>query len=117
MYPGLLPERALPVLGMRGRLGSEHGPTGGGCCERVDTDCDGKIGRGVTADGWEGRGGMIEGDEARVVRGKVSGVGLVDGGSGRRLPDLTVSAGGTRKNVVRENDRLCLRASAVASSL
>ena len=25
MYPGWLPEGALPVLGMRGRLGSEHG--------------------------------------------------------------------------------------------
>ena len=89
MYPGWLPEGALPVLGMRGRLGSEHGPTGGGCCERVDTDCDGRVGCGVTADGWEGRGGMIEGDEARAARGKVSGVGLIDGGSGSRLPDIT----------------------------
>ena len=30
MYPGWLPERALALLGMRGRLGSEHGPVGGG---------------------------------------------------------------------------------------
>ena len=36
---------------------------------------------------------------------------------GSRLSDITVSAGGTRKNVVGENSRLCLRASAVASSL
>ena len=40
MYPGWLPEVALPLLGMRGRLGSEHGPVGGGCCGRVDADCD-----------------------------------------------------------------------------
>ena len=113
-YPGWLPEGALPLLGMRGRLGSEHGPVGGGCWEGVDADCDERAGRGATADGWEGLGGMMEGDEAREVRGKVSGVGLIDGGSGSRLPDMTVSAGGTRKNA---KSRLCLRASAVASSL
>ena len=54
------------MLGMRGRLGSEHGP------------------------------------EARAVRGKVSGVGLVDGGSGSRFPDMTVSAGVTRRKAVGE---------------
>ena len=102
---------------MRGRLGSEHGPVGGGCCERVDADCDERAGCGATADGWEGLGGMMEGDEAREVRGKVSGVGLIDGGSGSRLPDMTVSTGGTRKNARGEKSRLCLRASAVASSL
>ena len=35
-------------------------------------------------DGWEGLGGMMEGDGARAVRGKVSGVGLVDGRSGTK---------------------------------
>ena len=59
----------------------------------------------------------MEGDVARDVGGEVSGVGLVDGGSGSRLPDMTVSAGVTRKNAVGEKSRLCLRASAVASSL
>ena len=59
MYPGWLPEEALPLLGMRGRLGSEHGPVGGGCCERVDTDCDERAGWDATADGWEGLGGMM----------------------------------------------------------
>ena len=44
----------------------------------------------------------MEGDGARAVRGKVSGVGLVDGGSGSRLPDMTVSAGVTRKKAVGE---------------
>ena len=83
----------------------------------MDADCNERAGCGVTADGWEGLGGMIEGDEARAVRCKVSGVGLIDGGSGSRLPDMTVSAGGTRKNARGANSRLCLRASAVASSL
>ena len=40
MYPGWPTEGALPLLGMRGRLGSEQGPVGGRCCERVDADCD-----------------------------------------------------------------------------
>ena len=40
MYPAWLPEGALPLLGMRGRLGSEQGPVGGRCCGRVDADCD-----------------------------------------------------------------------------
>ena len=51
----------------------------------------------------------MEGDGARAVRGKVSGVGLV--------PDMTVSAGMIRRKAVGEKSRLCLRASAVASSL
>ena len=66
---------------------------------------------------WEGLGGMMEGDGTRAVRGKVSGVGLVDGMSGSRLPDMTVSAGMIRRKAVGEKSRLCLRASAVASSL
>ena len=57
----------------------------------------------------------MEGDGAKAVGGKVS-VGLVDGRSGSRLPDMTVSAGMIRKKSV-EKLRLCLRASAVASSL
>ena len=64
MYPEGRPEGALPLLGMRGRLGSEQGPVGGGCCGRVDAACD----------EW---GGCA--DPARAVCGKVSGVGLVDG--------------------------------------
>ena len=40
MYPEGRPEGALPLLGMRGRLGSEQGPVGGGCCGRVDAACD-----------------------------------------------------------------------------
>ena len=40
--------------------------------------------------GWEGLRGMIEEDEAKVERGKVSDVGLKDGGSGGCLPDVTV---------------------------
>ena len=59
----------------------------------------------------------MEGDGARAVHGKVSGVGLVDGMSGSRLPDMTVSAGMIRRKAVGEKSRLCLRASAVASSL
>ena len=59
----------------------------------------------------------MEGDGAKAVGGKVSGVGLVDGRSGSRLPDMTVSAGMIRKKSVGEKLRLCLRASAVASSL
>ena len=55
---------------------------------------------------------MMEGDGARAVRGKVSGVGLVDGMSGSRLPDMTVSAGMIRRKAVGEKSRLCLRASA-----
>ena len=54
------------------------------------TECDEGAGCGAVADGWEGLGGMIEEDEARAVRGKVSGVGLKDGGSGGCLPDVTV---------------------------
>ena len=48
---------------------------------------------------------------------EVSGVGLVDGMSGSRLPDMTVSAGMIRRKAVGEKSRLCLRASAVASGL
>ena len=59
----------------------------------------------------------MEGDGARAVRGKVSGVGLVDGRSGSQLPDMTASAGVIRRKAVGEKSRLCLRASAVASSL
>ena len=117
MYPEGRPEGALPLLGMRGRLGSEQGPVGGGCCGRVDAACDEWRGCADPADGWKGRGGMMEGDGARAVRGKVSGVGLVDGMSGSRLPDMTVSAGMIRRKAVGEKSRLCLRASAVASSL
>ena len=83
----------------------------------MDAECDERAGCGAVADGWEGLAGMIEGDEARAVRGKVSGVGLIDGGSGGCLPDVTMLAGGTRKNARAANSRLCLRASAVASSL
>ena len=54
---------------------------------------------------------------ARAVRGRVSGVGLVDGRSGSRLPDMTVLAGMMLRKAVGANSRLCLRASAVASSL
>ena len=57
------------------------------------------------------------GDGARAVLGRVSGVGLVDGKSGSRLPDMTVSAETIRIKAVGEKSRLCLRASAVASSL
>ena len=117
MYPEGRPEGALPLLGMRGRLGSEQGPVGGGCCGRVDAACDDWGGCADPADGWKGLGGMMEGDGARAVRGKVSGVGLVDGMSGSRLPDMTVSAGMIRRKAVGEKSRLCLRASAVASSL
>ena len=53
----------------------------------------------------------------RAAHGNVSGVGLVDGMSGSRLPDMVVSAGMVRRNAVGEKSRLCLRASAVASSL
>ena len=59
----------------------------------------------------------MEGDGARAVRGRFSGVGLVDGRSGSRLPDMTVPAGMIRRKAVGEKSRLCLRASAVASSL
>ena len=76
-----------------------------------------RAGCSATTDGWEGLGGMIEGDEARAVRGKVSGVGLIDGESGSWLSDMIVSADVTRKNAREENSRLCLRASAVAASL
>ena len=117
MYPEGRPEGALPLLGMRGRLGSEQGPVGGGCCGRVDAACDEWGGCADPADGWRGLGGMMEGDGARAVHGKVSGVGLVDGMSGGRLPDMTVSAGMIRRKAVGEKLRLCLRASAVASSL
>ena len=117
MYPEGRPEGALPLLGMRGRLGSEQGPVGGGCCGRVDAACDEWGGCADPADGWKGLGGMMEGDGARAVIGKVSGVGLVDGMSGGRLPDMTVSAGMIRRKAVGEKFRLCLRASAVASSL
>ena len=117
MYPEGRPEGALPLLGMRGRLGSEQGPVGGGCCGRVDAACDEWGGCADLADGWKGLGGMMEGDGARAVHGKVSGVGLVDGVSGSRLPDMTVSAGMIRRKAVGEKSRLCLRASAVASSL
>ena len=34
-----------------------------------------------------GLGASVEGDGARAVRGRVSGVGLGDGRSGSRLPD------------------------------
>ena len=47
------------------------------------------------------------------VRGRVSDVGLVDGRSGSRLPDMTVSAGPIRRKAVGEKSRLCLRALAV----
>ena len=50
MCPGRLLEGALPLPGMRGRLGSEHGPVGGRCCERVDADCDEGKGCGATVD-------------------------------------------------------------------
>ena len=43
----------------------------------------------------------MEGDGARAVHGKVSGVGLVDGMSGSRLPDMTVSAGMIRRKASR----------------
>ena len=65
MYPEGRPEGALPLLGMRSRLGSEQGPVGGGCCGRVDADCDEWGGCADPADGWEGLGGMMEGDGAR----------------------------------------------------
>ena len=45
------------------------------------TECDEGAGCGAVADGWEGLGGMIEEAEARAVRGRVSGVGLKDGGA------------------------------------
>ena len=48
----------------------------------------------------------MEGDGARVVCGKVSGVGLVDGMSGSRLPDMTVSAGMIRRKAIGEKSRL-----------
>ena len=38
------------------------------------------------AEGGAGLGGMMEGGGARAVCGRVSGVGLVDGRSGSRLP-------------------------------
>ena len=50
-------------------------------------------------------------------RSRVSGVGLEDGRSGSRLPDITVPAGMILKKAVGAKSRLCLRASAVASSL
>ena len=56
MYPEGRPERALPLLGMRSRLGSEQGPVGGGCCGRVDADCDEWGGCADPADGSEGQG-------------------------------------------------------------
>lgn len=59
----------------------------------------------------------MEGGGARAIRRRVSGVGLVDGRSGSRLPDMTVSAGMMRIKAVGEKSRLRLRASAVASSL
>ena len=52
----------------------------------------------------------MEGDGARAVRGRVSGVGLVDGRSGRRLPDMTVPAGMILRKAVGAKSRLCLRA-------
>ena len=54
MYPEGRPEGALPLLGMRGRLGSEQGPVGGGCCGRVDAACDEWGGWADPADGWKG---------------------------------------------------------------
>ena len=59
----------------------------------------------------------MEGGGARAVRGRVSGVGLVAERSGSRLPDMAVSAGTSRRKAVGAQLRLCLRASAVASSL
>ena len=42
----------------------------------------------------------MEGDGARAVCGRVSGVGLVDGRSSSRLPDMTVSADTIRRKTV-----------------
>ena len=78
MGPGWIVEGALSVPGMRGRFGSEHGPVGGRCCGRVGAKCD-------------------EGAGCAIVD-----VGLGDGGGGSRLPDMTVSAGMTRKKSVGE---------------
>ena len=69
------------------------------------------------AEGGAGLGGMMEGGGARAVCGRVSGVGLVDGRSGSRLPVITVPAGMIRRKAVGAKSRLCLRASVVASSL
>ena len=39
----------------------------------------------------------MEGDGARAARGRVSGVGLVDGRSGSRLPDMTTGGYDSKK--------------------
>ena len=64
-----------------------------------------------------GLGASVEGEGARAVHGRVSGVGLADGRSGSRLPDITVPAAMILKKAVGAKSRLCLRASAVAFSL
>ena len=61
---------------MRGRLESEQGPVGGGCCGRIDADCDEWEGCAEGADGGAGLGGIMEGDGVRAVRGRVSGRGV-----------------------------------------
>ena len=71
-------------------------------------------GRGVG--GGAGAGGRGGGGGARVVCGRVSGVGLVEGGSGSRVPGMAGPAGETRRKARGEKSRLCLHAAAVAAS-
>ena len=71
MYPEWPPEGVLPLLGIRGRLESELGPEGGGCCGRVDADCEEWEGCAEGAEGGAGLGARMEGEGARAVRGSV----------------------------------------------
>ena len=92
----------MPLPGNRGRLGSEPGKVGGGCCGREGEDCaDCEVGGGSGVGGGAGPGGRGGGGGARVVCGRVSGVGLAEGGSGR---GQQVRLGGKRE----EENHVCV---------
>ena len=112
IYPEWL-LKEVPLPGIRGRLESELGEKGGGCWGRVDADCEECE---DCAGGGAGLGAGTEGGGARAVCGRVSGVGLAEGRSGSRLPGITVPVEVTLRKACGTWSRLCLRASAVASS-
>ena len=81
-----LPEE-VPLPGNRGRLESELVKKGGGCWGRAEEACEDCAGDGA------GHGADTIGGGASAVCGRVSGVGLAEGRSGRRLPGVAVLVG------------------------